>query len=268
MFELIAMAAALILGFAAGLWDLKTSDIPDEAPALMAVLGLFIWYVSGLTTGNWVPFIISAALGTAVFAIGWGLYKAGQWGGGDAALLAGIFYLIPNIAFLTDYIFNFFIVALVYSVVYSICIGFTHPKIFGHMVDEIKRKKIWIGLLVWLVFGIGTIGLLVQAGADITLTACLWAAVFGITLFYVYARAIEKNVFRRSIPISKLKVGDVLASSKQWTGISQEQIAELRRKRVLTVEIKEGVRFGLVFPLALVVTLLLGNLIFWLIGLV
>jgi hypothetical protein len=46
MLELIAFTVALIGGFAAGLWDLKTSDIPDEAPALMATLGLFIWYVN------------------------------------------------------------------------------------------------------------------------------------------------------------------------------------------------------------------------------
>jgi len=268
MFELVALGAALVLGFAAGLWDLKTSDIPDEAPALMAVLGLFIWYVSGLTTGNWMPFTISAVLGTAVFAIGWGLYKAGQWGGGDAALLAGIFYLVPNVTFLAGYALNFLIVALVYSVVYSICIGFTHPRIFGYTVDEIKRRKIWIALLAWIIFGLVIILVLSLLGAYSTLLIGLWLAVFGMIVFYVYARAIEKKVFRRSVQLAKLKIGDVLASSKQWEGITQEQIDGLRRKHVRVVEIKEGVRFGLVFPLALVVTLLLGNLIFWLIGLV
>jgi Flp pilus assembly protein protease CpaA len=266
MIELIALVVALVLGFAGGLWDLRTSDIPDEAPALMAAIGLFLWYASGLITGNWMPFILSACLGTVVFAVGWGLYKAGQWGGGDAALLAGIFYLLPGIGFLVDYLFNFCVVAVLYSIVYSVCLGFAHPKIFGYTLDEIKRKKIWAVLLAWLVFGAVALGALTWSGADTALLAWLWAAVFGLIVFFVYARAVERKVFRRAIPLAKLKIGDVLASSRQWEGVTAEQIAELRRKRVRIVEIKEGVRFGLVFPLALVATVLFGNLIFWLVG--
>jgi len=267
MLELIALAGALILGFAAGLWDLKTSDIPDEAPALMVALGLFIWYVSGLTTGNWIPFVISAALGTVVFLLGWGLYKAGQWGGGDAALLAGIFYLLPDGDFLLSFVLNFLVVALAYSIIYSIILGVRHPKIFGYTLDEIKRKKIWVPLLGWLVFGVVLLALFAPIG-DVGLIGALWLAVFGLIIFYAYARAIDHKLFRRSVPLAALKVGDVLASSKRWEGITAEKIGELRRKRVRLVEIKEGVRFGLVFPLTLVVTILFGNLIFWMAGLV
>ena len=266
MLELIALAVALIGGFAAGFWDLKTSDIPDEVPLLMAVLGLFIWYISGMTTGEWTPFIASVLLGTLVFAIGWALYRAGQWGGGDAALLAGIFYLLPDVAFLADYVFNFFVVALVYSAVYALAIGFAHPKIFGYTVDEIRRRKIWVVLLGWAVFGAVVIGALSWAGSGFMLAAWLWLAVFGFILFYVYAKAVERKVFRRSLPIAHLKVGDVLANSKRWEGVTAEKIADFKRKHVRVVEIKEGVRFGLVFPITVVATVLFGNLIFLMAG--
>lgn len=268
MLELIALGAALVLGFAAGLWDLKTSDIPDEAPALMVALGLFLWYVSGLTTGNWMPLIISAVLGTAVFALGWGLYRAGQWGGGDAALLAGLFYLLPDVGFMVDYVFNFFIVALAYSVLYAIAVGFLHPKVFGYALDDIKRRKIWVVLLAWTIFAIAAVGALFWLGADASFAAWLSVGVFALLLFYFYAKAVERKIFHRSVPIALLKVGDVLASSKRWTGVTAEEIAELKRKHVRVVAIKEGVRFGLVFPLALVVTVLFGNVLFWLVGLV
>lgn len=199
MFDLIALAAAIILGFAAGLWDLKTSDIPDEAPALMATLGLFIWYVFGLTTGNWMQFVTSAALGTVVFAIGWGLYKAGQWGGGDAALLAGIFFLLPDLNFLVSYVFNFFVVALVYSVFYSIVLGLMHPEVFGYAADEIKKKKIWVLVLAWLIFGGALFGGMQLAGLGVNAIAgVIWLAGLALIVFYVYARAIEKKVFREA----------------------------------------------------------------------
>ncbi|MEM7813699.1 MAG: prepilin peptidase [Candidatus Aenigmatarchaeota archaeon] len=265
MFELIALITALIGGFAAGIWDLRTSDIPDEAPALMVALGLFIWYAFGLTAGEWTPFFTSVVLGTAVFALGWGLYRLGQWGGGDAALLAAMVYLLPDLGFLADYMFNFFVVALAYSVVYATAVGLAHPKIFGYALDEIKRKKVWAVMLGWAIFGAVALLMLARIDADIGLIWWLWLAVFGLIAFYSYAKAIERKLFRRSVPIDKLKVGDVLASSRRWEGVTAEQIAALKRRHVRVAEIKEGVRFGLVFPIALVVTVLFGNLMFWLV---
>jgi len=264
MFELIAIAIAILGGFVAGLWDLKTTDIPDEAPALMAVLGLFLWYVSGMTTGDWTPFITSAILGTVVFAGGWALYKAGQWGGGDAALLAGIFYLVPNITQLADFIFDFFIVALGYLIVYSISLGVLNPKVFGYTFGEIKQRKL-TPLLVWIALNILALVPLSGMGTKYALIGWLTLAIASVILFYVYAKVVERRLFKRVIPVSKLKVGDVLADSKRWEGITAEQITELARKHK-TIAVKEGVRFGLVFPIALIVSLLLGNILYWFAG--
>ena len=265
MLELIAVAIALVGGFAAGLWDLKTTDIPDEIPALMVAFGLFLWYIGGMVSGNWQPFIVSAVVGTVAFAIGWALYKTGQWGGGDAALIAGTFYLLADVNLIASYMLNFFIVAVVYMVVYSIALGVMHPKIFSYASQYIRRSPIRYALAGWIVAGGLAIVWLFAEGVNIVAAATLWLAIFALLFFYLYAKAVEKRLFRRIIPVSELRVGDVLTSSKQWVGLTAEEIKTLRSKRH-AVGIKEGVRFGMVFPLTLVVTLILGNLFFLLLG--
>ena len=71
---------------------------------------------------------------------------------------------------------------------------------------------------------------------------------------------LEKHVFKKKIPTSRLRVGDVLDKGN-WVGLTARQIKLLRgRKRY--VVIKDGMRFVPVFVIALVLTLLFGNVFF------
>ncbi|MCS7106355.1 MAG: hypothetical protein NZ942_03500, partial [Candidatus Aenigmarchaeota archaeon] len=58
---------------------------------------------------------------------------------------------------------------------------------------------------------------------------------------------------------SKLKVGDVLAESKLWEGITQKDLIKIKKSGKKYVVIKEGVRFAPAFPLALLFTLYFGD---------
>ncbi len=73
-----------------------------------------------------------------------------------------------------------------------------------------------------------------------------------------YSKSVEKYFFR-VIPVSQLKEGDVLAVGR-IDGLTKEQVAELKRKGG-KVRIKDGIRYGFVFFLSLVVTLLYGSVI-------
>ncbi len=81
-----------------------------------------------------------------------------------------------------------------------------------------------------------------------------------ITLFWKYAKVIENVAFRRKIAVAKLREGDVLFESKKWVGLTKEEVQKIKRTRK-NVVIKEGVRFAPAFPLALVATYYLGNII-------
>jgi len=262
MFEImfiIAFSGALIAGF----WDLKTTEIPDEIPTVMTVLGIFIWYITAFTFGDFVPLLISITLGTVVLIIGWILYKAGQWGGGDAKLLAGIIYLLPFPAFLFSYVINFFFIALFYLIFYTIILGFMRPKIFGIWFEKLRRdKNTRLGLIIInsLFASIAVLMAIMKVNIDPLIVISLWVFVLFMILFLSYAKVIEGNLFRRKIKVKELKIGDVLASNKRWEGLTADEVREIK-KRYKYVEIKEGVRFGLVFAINLIVTLVLGNIL-------
>ncbi|MBI2583409.1 MAG: prepilin peptidase [Candidatus Aenigmarchaeota archaeon] len=254
IFLLAAMAMAFAGSFAAGLWDLKTSDIPDEVICLMTILGIFIWYVYALTFGIFSIMITSLILGTAILAAGWLLYNRGMWGFGDATLFASIFYLLPDMALFFDYIFNLVLVMLVYLIAYSVIVGIRTKGTFQEFSSKINKQKYTVGIVTaiavfFALFAYQFFG-----------TYSLWIiAIPVMAIFAVYARALEKKAFVKRINYSQLKEGDVLLESKKWKGLGKAE-AELLRKRKGFVTVKDGVRMGMVFPITLLLTILYGNI--------
>ena len=260
MLEIIILA---ILGSAiAGLWDLKTTEVPDPLPIGMVVVGIGYWVVNYFITTDSYSLIVSLAVGTALLAAGLLLYKRGQWGGADAWILAAIGYMIPVYAgqiFIVPYIFNFMIVSIVYTVVYSVVIGMMHPSVFAHVKKDFAANwKILTGIPAATVIAVLAISLI--APPAINLASGMVPLVILLVLFWRYALVIEKHVFRRKILSSKLKVGDVLEKGN-WVGLTEKQISKIKREKRFVV-IKDGMRFVPVFPITLLITLLYGNLFF------
>ncbi len=257
---MIEILAVLIAGIA-GLWDLKTTEVPDDIPYLMTVVGLTYWFVAGASTGNMQPFITSLLMGTAVLFVGLVLYAKGKWGGADAWILAAIFYMVPVYSgeiILAGYIVNFFIVSLVYMVAYTIILGVKH-KVFGAFAAELRNNSGFVVAvpLAFLIFSI----FLIYAGVMTLLTPVLmFSFILAMMLFWVYAKVIEKNVFVRKIKTNQLKPGDVLQETR-WIGVTEKEIEQFRLKQKY-VTIKDGVRFVPVFSITLAVTLVWGNLLF------
>jgi hypothetical protein len=82
-----------------------------------------------------------------------------------------------------------------------------------------------------------------------------------VALFVIwkFAKVVEDVGFKRKIPISKLRIGDVMLDSKVWEGITEKELNKIKKSGKRYVIIKEGVRFGPSFPLALIFTLYFGN---------
>jgi len=259
-----ALVVALAGSLVAGLWDLKTTEIPDEIPTLMAAIGIFTWFLFMLTTGSYFPLLLSLAAGTIYLAFGWSMYKLGQWGGGDAKLMAAVGYLIPYlpgvIFFQFAFFVNIFFVGAAYIFVYALILGLNRrvPKLF--LNDLRKNLKTVLGVpLLFLASFFGFMRYLGHMQPMLLLYSFL--IILFLVLFYRYGRVIENHVFKKTIPASKLRVGDVILDSKTWDGLTEEQVREIKKKRK-RVTIKEGVRFGPVFFLSLIITLLCGNLLF------
>ncbi|MBI5347284.1 MAG: prepilin peptidase [Candidatus Aenigmarchaeota archaeon] len=259
MFEIMAVAA-FIGTFVSGIWDLRTTEIPDGIPTLMAFFGVFGWLM--YSANSLVPLIYSAVFGTALLIAGWLMYRLGQWGGGDAKLFAAVAYMLPiwqNRIFAIDFVANLFIVGAVYIMIYALAAGIKNPNTFRLYKKDLAKNKKTVAAMLIVALGLCFSMLYVSKRAGIELL--LPAMLFGLVLFWRYGVVVEQHVFRKRIASSELRQGDVMLESKKWDGIAESEISFIRREKKY-VTIKDGVRFGPVFSIAFIITLFYGNLLF------
>jgi Flp pilus assembly protein protease CpaA len=258
----IMILVALAGSVAAGLWDVYTTEVPDEIPAVMVAFGVFYWFIDATATSNFFNLGISLLVGTVLLVFGFAMYKTKQWGGADALMLAAIGYVLPvylGRIFMLDYIFNFFIVGAAYTIVYAIILGFMNRFVFGYFVEDIKKNaKIVAGIPgIFACF----VAAMYIAGLSVMPLLYVLALIILITIFWRYGVVVESRVFKRKVKTKDLKPGDVI-DDMHWVGLTAEQIKSVQKKKKYAI-VKEGIRFVPAFPIALVVTLLVGNILFW-----
>ncbi|MBI2232342.1 MAG: prepilin peptidase [Candidatus Aenigmarchaeota archaeon] len=255
----LMLLLAFLASAAAGIYDLKTTEVPEEIPALMVSFGLFYWFVSALTFGDFYPLAVSMSVGTLLLALGILAYKKGQWGGADAWILASIAYMVPLFGseiFMANFLSNFLIVGALYTVIYAAGLGLLRPGVFSYFIKDIRiNAKFFILPVFFLIVSLFTYAF---QGIDAFLRLSIIFLL--LVAFWRYGKIIESRVFRKRISSSALKEGDVV-EGMIWRGITKPEINEIRKKKKYVV-IKEGVRFVPAFPLTLLVTVAFGNLLF------
>ncbi|MFH0832444.1 MAG: A24 family peptidase [Candidatus Aenigmatarchaeota archaeon] len=252
----IAVAGLVI----SGIWDLMTTEVPDEIPIMMVFSGIFLWYINAMITGDFAPLAYSLIIGTTLLAVGLILYKKGKWGGADAWLLAAVAYLIPLYkgVFIFSFMINLVFVSSAYMIVYSLVLGAMNRWVFLLLLKDIK-DNFRIVVLIPAMFFLFMLFSIYLIGFDIR-SVSMFVLITAMTMFWRYALVIEKNVFKKKIATSRLKVGDVL-DEMIWRGLTDDEVKKIRREKRFVV-IKEGVRFVPAYTITLVVTLIYGNL-FW-----
>jgi Flp pilus assembly protein protease CpaA len=268
-----------VVGFGAGAyWDIKSTEFPDWLPYSMIVAALGVRGTFSLWSGDYSAILNSVMWGVIFLGIGLGMYYTKQWGDGDAWFLGVMGFLFPDSAgagsiqgatmfgfpFPVVFLFNFFLVAFVYLIVYSIILGVRNPKESGKFLGELKGSSKEIAVMV-ISFTVVCAGLAyyLYAVFSATLQSIYMILVFPLLLLFVlvfmrYGRFVEANLFKRKIPARKLRIGDVLISDK-WRGLTEKEVARLKKKGKPVV-IKEGVRFAPVFIITMLLTLFYGNL--------
>ena len=268
-----------IVGFGlAAYWDLKTTEFPDWLPYSMIVAALLVRGAYAWVEQNLSILFSSVFVGLVFLGFGLALYYAKQWGDGDAWLLGVLGFLFPDSAgffasrflpFPLVLIFNFFFVAFVYLIIYSLVLGIKSPKIAKKFFPELKNEwKRLTGYSIFILAVTCTLSIYmyymnvpVQDIHGMFLFPVLFVFVL---LFAYYGKFVEKNLFRKRIPVEKLRPGDVLVNEK-WKGLTKEDIKKLKKKGGY-VWIKEGVRFAPVFIITLLVSLFYGNMLGMLLG--
>ena len=268
MLELLLLAIAIIGSFAAGFYDLKTSNVPDKLCISMIILGLIIHIISGIITKDFTMFLYSLLFGGMFLAFGFLMYYTGQWGGGDGELLVVIGVLLPNLSltyshfpFALSFFINSFFIGAFYSIFYSFIIVYKNPKIAKSFFKNLKGFM----LIPLLFFFCLSILLLAVSQYLASLVSFLF---FILIVFYKFSKSIEQGFYKR-IPVSKLKVDDMIGEDipklkiykNIIRGLTKEEVRKIKRIKKYVI-IKEGIRYGLVFPLTLLFTLFFGDIFF------
>lgn len=279
MFETISFLVAMIGSSLAGIYDLKITptEIPDIIPYAMIGLALILALVQSVFELNYMIFVNSLIYGISLLAFGYVMYRFGQWGGGDAKVLAAIGFLSPGLStfmrnvqfpFAFSYLMNMFIVGAAYMLIYAFVLAALNKKIFSEFFRSVKSSSniILISSSVlffvflfgnWYLFSSFNIAVsfqsvLVNSFALILLSTSLF-------LVFKFVKAVEDIAFKKKIPISKLRIGDVLMESKVWDGITEKELRKIKRSGKRSIWIKTGVCFAPTFPLALIFTLYFGD---------
>ncbi|MFH1977810.1 MAG: prepilin peptidase [Candidatus Aenigmatarchaeota archaeon] len=276
MLEWILLAVGVVGFGAAGYLDLKTTEFPDWLPYSIIIAALVIRGIFAYTTGNLDLIINSITIGVGFLLFGLALYYLRQWGDGDAWLLGALGFLFPdaagfipaatlNLPFYYIQIFNFFLVAFAYLIIYSLALGMKNPKIWkSYKKDLIKDKNGLIILIVaFAAIALGVVYYLnISAGIPLyrMYNILLLPPLFIFLILFVrYGRHIEKVLFRKQIDVKDLTAGDVPMTDK-WRVLDDKEVKELKKKGG-KIWIKEGVRLAPVFIISMLISIFFGTLL-------
>ncbi len=274
MYQWILLAIG-VGGFGlAAYWDLKTTEFPDWLPYAMIILALAVRAGASFFLRDWSILTESVIIGLVFLGFGLLLYFLKQWGDGDGWLLGALGFLFPassgfavqtgSFPFPFILLFNFFLVAFAYLVIYSIALGIRTPGVKALFLKSLRKEaKGMVSIMVAFTIACAAVITYMNFIYLIPFQKLSFLAIFPVILillllFLRYGRLIETHVFRKRIPVSRLRVGDVLITQR-WRGLTEREVRDLKKKGG-RIWIKEGVRFAPVFLLTLLITLFYGSL--------
>lgn len=284
MLEYIFVLTAFIGSSIAAFYDVKTTEIPDKIPLIMVVVAFSLRGLYSLVSGD-IWFLLSGLMvGGLFFLFGFFMYFTGQWGGGDAKLLAAIGALLPSVPagfspylefpFFLTFLINLFMVGSIFIIIYAFSYSFLDKNITKEFIKDMKGNKKESINFILVVFAIlfGFFVLTSFHGWNI-INPLLYFSILpgagGLFVLFKFLKVVENKGFKKRIRTKDLEEGDMIAEdikklnikSKVIRGLTQEEVDKIRKIKK-TVWIKEGVRFGPVFPITLFVTLFLGDFLF------
>ncbi|MFB6075736.1 MAG: prepilin peptidase [Candidatus Aenigmatarchaeota archaeon] len=283
MFVYFLILISLIGSGLAGYIDLKTTEIPDEIPLLMVVFGVGVKILQFIYTWDIGILIDSIFVGGFYFAFGFAMYYTGQWGGGDAKVLAVVGFLLPSLPsfinpglmfpFYVSFLVNFFTLGAVYIIIYTFVYVIRNPELSGKFVSNLKGSKKEIslfGVFIILITILPTVYLKFYLGLPIDIFMYLLPSGIGLFLLWKFLKTVENEGFRRKINVEDLEEGDMIGEDikkgdfelkkKLIRGLTKEEVKKIREIKN-KIWIREGVRFAPVFPIAILFTLFFGDII-------
>ncbi|HLC57807.1 MAG TPA: A24 family peptidase [Candidatus Nanoarchaeia archaeon] len=272
----------LVWLFFASITDIKKREIPDWLSYSLIILALTTHIISSVKTQSFFP-ILSSILSAILFsALAFLLYYTRQWGGGDVKLFIALGFSFPvypdsllawfnpgiNLYFPLIIILNLILSAALYSLLALLILIIKNKANFLKELRHypLTKLKIIAAILALILFALSFTFQTKEAVYAIILAILL------ILFPYLLAstKAIEKLHMIKTIPIAKAEgewlsadvyIKDKLILSKTIPEITQHHINILKKHNIKTIKIKTGIPFVPAFFIALLLSLLFGNLL-------
>ncbi len=239
MFPYIAVGIALGGSALAGIYDLKTTEIPDEISLGMVAAGLVLNLIWSLFEWNPIYIFQSAAVGSIFFTFGLIMYLGGQWGGGDAKVLTGIGALVPSLPifatadlffpFSITLVVNTFLVGALYMIIYAVAFSIPKKNVTRDFKQSVRKHK-------YRILALSAIPLIpaflhyIYIGADIHMVYMLsFVPLFAlIYMLMKFLKAVEEVGFTKEIDTDSLQPGDMLADELEEVDFNHNPVEELK----------------------------------------
>lgn len=225
----ISLAVALTGSAIAGLYDLKTTEIPNRISLTMIITGLLINSLQSIIELSPVYVLQSLAVGSSFFTLGFLMYLGGQWGGGDAKILTAIGFLIPSLTVNSSIInalpfpilllTNIFIVGAVYIIFYAIGFALTKSYLIKEYIQNLNDKKLpLIGLYSGLLIFTIITAYILQIFEHIYFLVAMITSFIGLILIWELLKIVQNSGFVWEIDTAELEPGDMLLEPIEGLG--------------------------------------------------
>ncbi len=264
--------------------DLKTSLISDKYPLSMSIVAFLLYLLFCSLYHNCEPLMYAFIGGIIFLLIGYALYYLGQWGEGDALVLAATIFSFPKLDLVslhyptyTYFWFVFFInlsfVGVVYSLAYTLIYSLKKPSFYKNLFYQMKRY--WLFLFAGeSAFLISYLFLYFFYGIKETFIFGLWSIAYALMYFlYFFAKTADTYLFTIHKPLKDVKEGDTVMGDFEkahFKGKLLDAITKADIKKLIKsygenykVEVKDMVRYAPSFLLAALLTLIAGDKLIW-----
>ncbi len=286
LFEYFLLTIAFIWLIIALVEDIRKREVPDWISYSLIFIGLGLIGLYSLIFKDY-SYILKSLIALVIFLmVGNLMYYTKIWGGGDTKLLIGIsviFVEYPKILLnyfnpdLPTYFIlvlwtNILIFGAIYGLVLSILFTFKNfirfkeeLKIVNSKVLKMKLISLVAGLILFLAY------FLINDLPTKTMIFITMITVLLIPYLMIFVKAVENSAMIKKIKVKDLTEGDwvieditiknKLVYSKKSPGIDKNQIQKLKESDIKEVMVKEGIPFVPAFVIAIIISLIYGNII-------
>ena len=276
MFELILVIIVVLVLLISSLIDFKKREVPDTLSVGLIVVAVILKILHSYEVSD-ISVLISSLIGFLVFfGISLVLYYTRQWGGGDAKLFMALGIALPyypkeltifnpnlNINFMLIIVFNMLIFVFLFGLFYMIYLLIKNKSKMKKL--KLKVNKFYFLLPIALVI----LSLFFQYELRILLLILAFLILIYPYLFKI-VKFVENEVLTYKLKISKLTEGDWILHdvlykkkkiySKKSPGVTKKQIELFKKYKIKDVIVREGIPFVPAIFLAIVFSLIFGNL--------